>query len=372
MWPALARTQSIVAGLLCLLGLAINCVIMGPLALNAAYEGQNDFRQFYVGAKLAVSGNLYNFDRVLEAQREALGASNARMLPGRLPFYYAALAPLARLPYHLALAVWDGSTVLATALFVWLSPKTKRAPLAGACCWSLPLMFSTAIGQDVGFVLLILAFTLRTLASRRTLLAGLILSLCLIKFHLFLLLPLLFLGKREWRLASGFLLGSAALSLLSFVAGWDWPRAYVALNLRAISEDSRLMPTLHSLTAHLPARDAVELVLAVAVIGLVWRVVRRADFEVALGATLLGGLLLTRHAYMQDCGMLVGSLVTLFQRPGNVVVHNCALVLLLPMPYVLFFTQGGAPTAALFLLLLAAMAWSGAKNGSPLVFEPGR
>ena len=361
-----------VAALLCLLGLAVNCVIIGPGALKGAYLGQNDFRQFYVGGKLAVSGNLYNFDRVLEAQRDALGESNERMMPGRLPFYYAALAPLGRLPYHVALRLWNGCTILATALFVWLSPKARRAQLAVACCWSLPLVFSTAIGQDVGFVLLILVLTLRTLDSEQPLLAGLILSLCLIKFHLFLLLPLLFLGKREGRLASGFSIGAAVLLLISFVAGWDWPRAYLALNLHAVSEDSRLMPTLHGLADHFPARDVVEFVLSVAVIGLVWRVVRRADFEVALTATFLGGLLLTRHAYLQDCGMLVGSLVTLFQRPGNAVVRYCALVLLLPIPYVLFFMQGGATTAALFVLLLAAMAWSGVRNGLPLGFEPSR
>ncbi len=360
------------AGLLCLLGLAVNCLIIGPGALKGAYHGQNDFRQFYVGGKLAVSGNLYNFDRVLDAQREALGESNERMLPGRLPFYYAALSPLARLDYHVALELWDGCTVLATVLFVWLSPKARRIQVSVACCWSLPLVFSTAIGQDVGFVLFILGLTLRILESQRPLLAGLILSLCLIKFHLFLLLPLLFLGKREWRLASGFSIGAAVLLLISFVAGWDWPRAYIALNLHAVGEDSRLMPTLHGLAARLPARDAVELVLSVAVIGLVWRVVRRADFEVALAVTLLGGLLLTRHAYMQDCGMLVGSLVTLFQRPCNVVVRFCALVLLLPIPYVLFFIQGGGATAALFVLLLTAMAWSGVRNGLPLGSEPSR
>lgn len=375
-YSVLPREQStgpgpIVAALLCLLGLAVNCVIIGPGALKSAYQGQNDFRQFYVGGKLAGSGKLYNLDRVLAVQREALGESNARLVPGRLPFYYAALAPLGRLPYKLALLLWTVSTILATVLFVWLSPQAGRAQLAIACCWSLPLVFSTAIGQDAGFVLLILGITLRTLDAEKPLLAGLILSLCLIKFHLFLLLPLLLLGKREWRLTAGFSIGAGALLLASFAAGWDWPRDYVALNLHAVSEDPRLMPTLHGLAAHFPGSDVVEFILSVVVIGLVWGIVRRAEFEAALAATLLGGLLLTRHAYMQDCGILVGSLVILFQRPGNAVVHYCALLLLLPVPYVLFFMQGGATTAALFVLLLGAMAGSCFKNGLRPVSEPG-
>jgi len=247
--------------------------------------------------------------------------------------------------------------------------------LAIACCWSLPLVFSTAIGQDIGFVLLILRATLRAFDSEQRLLAGLILSLCLIKFHLFLLLPLLFLGKREWRLASGFSLGAAFLLVVSFAAGWDWPQSYISLNLPAVSEDSRLMPNIHGLAAHFPGRELVEFFLSATVIALVWFAYRRAGFEVALAATLLGGLLLTRHAYMQDCAILVGSLVTLFQRPANLVVRNCALVLLLPFSYVFFFVQGGSITAALFLLLLAAIAWPGfqnsqVRNASSQVSEP--
>jgi Glycosyltransferase family 87 len=353
-----------VAGLLCLLGLTVNGVIIGPGALRGAIQGQNDFRQFYVGAKLARTGHLYDLDRVLEVQREVVGESNARLVPGRLPFYYAALGPLASLPYREALLVWDVSTVLAAILFIWLSRQVNRALLAVACCWSLPLVFSTAIGQDVAFVLLLLVLTLRALDAQRPVLAGMILSLCLIKFHVFLLLPLLFLGRRDWRLASGFSLGAATLLLISFVAGWDWPQAYIALNLKALSEDSRLMPTLHGLAAHFPASSVVEFVLSVAVLGLVWRIVRRAEFEIALAAVLLGGLLLTRHAYMQDCGMLVGSLVTLFERAGNSLIRYGSLVLLLPIPYVLFFVQGGAPTAALLVVLLVAI-----RNGLP-VSEP--
>ncbi len=79
---------------LCLLGLAVNCAIMGPGAFRSASEGRNDFRQFYIGAKLAGSGSSYDQGRIVEAQREAFGYSNLHLTPVRLPFYYLLLSPL--------------------------------------------------------------------------------------------------------------------------------------------------------------------------------------------------------------------------------------------------------------------------------------
>ena len=76
----------------------------------------------------------------------------------------------------------------------------------------------------------------------------------------------------------------------------------------------------------------------------------------ALAATLLGSVLLTRHVYVQDCAILIGSLVTLMQSYASPVVRTCSIVLLLPIPYLLIFIQGGAITAALFLMLLIALA----------------
>ena len=352
------------AAALCLIGLAVNCVIMGPGAFRSTSEGRNDFRQFYVGGKLAGSGSSYDRSRIVEAQREAFGYSNLHLTPVRLPFYYSLLSPLARLPYRLALLLWNASTILAAVFFVSLYPGVPRAQLAIASCWSLPLVFSIAIGQDVSFILLILAVTLRVLYSGNPLLAGLILSLCAIKFNLFLLLPVLFLGKREWRLAAGFSIGTISLLAASFIAGPGWLRSYIALILDpAVDPNSSLMPNLHSMAASIPGRGLVEFLLSLTVIAIVWFVVRRARFDVALAATLLGSILLTRHAYLQDCAILAGSLVTLFEQFGfeqfgSPLVRYCALVLLLPFAYMFILIREGTVVAALYLLLLIAIGFA--------------
>jgi hypothetical protein len=87
----------------------------------------------------------------------------------------------------------------------------------------------------------------------------------------------------------------------------------------------------------------------------VWSIVRRARFDVALAAILLGSILLTRHAYLQDCAIIIGSLVMLFRRFTHPLICGCALALLLPFTYVLSLRQGGGVIAALYLLLLAAV-----------------
>jgi hypothetical protein len=60
------------------------------------------------------------------------------------------------------------------------------------------------------------------------------------------------------------------------------------------------------------------------------------------------------HAYLQDCAILAGSLLTLFQQFGRL-VRISALVLLLPFAYIFVIIGEGAVIAALYLLLLIAL-----------------
>ena len=354
----------------CLIGIAVNCLIIGPVALQTAYEGYNDFRHFYIGAKLAGDSGLYNINYVLAIQQQLIGKSNQHLLPNRLPFYYALLSPLARLPYRPAFFFWLGSLIFAVVLFVLLCPCASRATLALACCWSLPLIFSLAIGQDVAFVLLSLGAALWAFYRGKPLTAGAVLSLCLIKFHLFLLLPLLILGKREWRLGAGLFSGAALLLGASFlVSGWQWPKAYASILLEPESREAlAVMPNLHGLAANFPIAGIVEVLMSAIVAGIVYLVIRREPFDIALAATLVGSLLLSRHTYLQDCAILIPSLVLLTRPQAGPVVRCGALILALPFAYVFVVIALGTITALLLLLLLVLMALS-MKSASPAAGE---
>lgn len=168
-------------------------------------------------------------------------------------------------------------------------------------------------------------------------------------------------------------MGTAFLLIVSFATLWGWPQSYLALILDpAVSPDSGLMPNLHGLTRNLPGREFVEILLSLTVIALVWLVVRGANFEIALAATLLGSILLTRHVYLQDCAILVGPLVTIFRITTNLLTRSCAFVLLLPLSYVFILIQRGSVTAMILFLLLGAMAWSSVRNGLRPGSEAGR
>jgi len=142
----------------------------------------------------------------------------------------------------------------------------------------------------------------------------------------------------------------------SFIAGPGWLGSYIALILDpAVDPNSTLMPNLHSMVAPIPGKEFVEFSLSVIVVAIVWCIVRRARFDVALAATLLGSILLTRHVYLQDCAILAGSLVTVFEQSTEGLVRNTALILLLPFAYVFIIIGEGGVVAAVFLLLLTAV-----------------
>ena len=88
----------------------------------------------------------------------------------------------------------------------------------------------------------------------------------------------------------------------------------------------------------------------------------------ALAATLVGSLLLSRHTYLQDCAILIPSLVLLTRPQAGPVVRCGALILALPFAYVFVVIALGTITALLLLLLLVLMALT-MKSASPAAGE---
>src|SRR5437762_13554770 len=101
----------------------------------------------------------------------------------RPPFYAALLWPLGKMPYRQSYLLWQALCICALLGFIllWRTPCREAAMVA--CCWSLPLILAFAHGQDLAFLLLIVAASLR-IHLKRSLAAGGLLSLCAIKVHL--------------------------------------------------------------------------------------------------------------------------------------------------------------------------------------------
>lgn len=301
--PPRARPGVIAAwAVLCAAGFALFLI-----PAISALGGGWDFLPIYTAAKLAGTSGVYNPAVVQHTEVALAHTTGPSLLFTRLPFVAGLAWPLTLLSYDSAHAAWMVLRLAALLGFILLWPHSPRYLTALACAWFVPLAGAIANGQDVPFLLLWIAIAER-FRDRRPFLAGLALSLCLAKFHLFLLLPV-FLWMHRRRVIPGFLAGCAALAALSFaVAGLGWPAAYLTvLRLPQINPGAQAMPNLHGLQLAMPA----ELALSAAVFVAAAFAIRRFTAGPALAVTLAGGILLSYHCYLADLTLLLPALLVL-------------------------------------------------------------
>src|SRR5260370_27661460 len=168
-----------------------------------------EYEVLYAGARLVGTPYLYDKTRNRQEEVKAIGASGGdELIYSRPPFVAAFMAPLGKLPYRVSLLTFQALSSLALIGFILLWPNSNPWVTALICAWSLPMALVFGFVRDDTFLLSLLALAFR-LYKQRPWITGVLLSLLGIKFHLFLLLPLLFLGQRRWRMAAGFATGCA-------------------------------------------------------------------------------------------------------------------------------------------------------------------
>jgi hypothetical protein len=292
-----------------LAGIVVPVLLFWPplytIARNRASTGDNDFLAFYVSGQLVLQGKLYNMPAFQAAEAKILTNSVPALLLKRQavrpPFFAAVFWPLAQLPFGVASAIWMVVLLGASIGFVCLWPDRTAAAIA--CCWSAGLSACMVSAQDPPLILLWLAIGIR-IRKAHPFLAGMLFALCAAKFHIFVFLPVLLWRHRLWR---GFLACGIALAGVSFAAGgWHWPQQYyAALSQDVVSPGVENMANLRGLFVSWPHAAAWEigasLLVAAAVIAVVWK----ADFMSGLTVVLLGGMLVSHHAYVQDCALLI-------------------------------------------------------------------
>jgi hypothetical protein len=321
-----------VLALVCLAGIGCNALILGPGLINTV-RAHNDFMGLYPGGRLAGGPGVYDSLQSAAVQRQAVGYSNPHLLFCRPPYYAALMWPLARLPYFPAYLVFQAFMLAATAIFVRLWPAMGWRTRLAAACWSLPLAAAFANAQDLAALLAVLAVALRLLSRRRDFAAGLVFSLCAIKFHLFLLVPVWILARRLWRFAGGLAAGGAVLALLSLAAaGPGGFRAFVrTASSSIVNPGLAVMPNLNGL---FDGNAGLELAGGLAVAVLVWRAARQGSQTWALTATLAGSLLTSHHAYIADCALLLPALLAMASEADRTWQRHLALFLMAPIVYI--------------------------------------
>ncbi|MGH9672982.1 MAG: glycosyltransferase family 87 protein [Bryobacteraceae bacterium] len=340
-----------------------------PLA-DRAFSGKNDFLQLYAGARLVGTPRLYDIEASKEIHREITGTYYVSVYFTRLPWYGLVLSPLGRLPYPAAYWIFQSISIAAFAVFLWAFLPRYRE-LALFCSVSVPLLTNFMNGQDAGLVTVLAAFSVLLAARGRDFGAGLVLALCSIKFHLFLLVPVAVLLHRRWGILKGGLAGGAALFLLSILAdGPRWPLRFLnVVGNPELHPGPDHMPTLRGLTFALAGENrALELALIVPVAALfAWLAHRIRSYEIVFGLSLAGGLLVCHHAYMQDCMVLLLALVSFETARASRLLRGVTIVAVLPPAY--FMLLHGVPYNAavpllLIAILVAAIRDAGVRTGS--------
>jgi hypothetical protein len=330
-------------------------------------SGRNDFIQLWVGANLSGTPQLYDFEANNALQKKTIGVTLDNVSPhSRPPFYSFLLKPLGLLPYHAAFVIFELLSLAALAGYVWMN-LARLPELAVLTCFSLPAIANLANGQDVAFCVFIAGAALMLFSRQRDFEGGMLLTLCAIKFHLFLLVPLIPLIHRRWRILAGGAVGLAGLMGLSFLAqGPGWIPVYLGvLRNPNLTPGAEFMPNLHGLLSVLGYRSfPVEAAACVAVAALVaWIAWKEKDFEVAFGYALLGGLLVSFHAYLQDGLILLPVLVAVLTKVTVPAVRH--LMLLASLPPVHLMLLGGAPYSVACPLLLVAILLAAAIFRAP-------
>jgi Glycosyltransferase family 87 len=266
--------------------------------------------------------------------------------------------PLSRLPYRRAYAIFQAFSALAVLTYIFVAESSDRTRAILACALSLPLFGCFLNGQDVTFVMLFLAVALRYGDSKPAL-AGVALACCSLKYHIFLFLPIAVVAAWRRRLVTALFITESLLFAVSFiVAGPAWPLQYLR-QLRSNWETPELMPNLRALTLHLahPVASLLLLVVVVSVITVAAIVRCRENHAASLAIAVAAGLLITPHAYVPDCAILIPPLVALLRTTTNVWLTFAAWCLLLPSPYILRLAGTSLTYSLQFLLVgfIAAM-----------------
>jgi hypothetical protein len=189
-----------------------------------------------------------------------------------------------------------------------------------------------ANAQDVAYLLLWLALAAWLADRDREFGAGLVLSLCAAKPHLFLFLPVVIVARRMWKVGAGLAAGSAILLAVSFLAaGTGWPAEF----LKAIRD-----PVVHPGIAKVSLVGFAGGILPGAALGIfagllilclgtiVYRIAQRHSFAMALAVGAAAGPVVAFHVYIQDYLLALPLILIL---AGKVTGRRAAPVLQLPL-----------------------------------------
>lgn len=331
--------------------------------------GVNDFAQLYAGATLVGTPGLYQPEANKRVHRETVGVEVLAVYYSRPPFYALLLKPLASLPYLTAYWIFQAASLACIGWFLWTFARRHIEVALFACIYP-PLLIVLLQGQDVGIVLALASAGYLLMQKDRQFEAGLVWSLCAIKPHLLVFLPVALVFSRKWRALAGGIAGGVVLTALCFLAqGPHWISEYATLLRGAeIHPEPGIMPNLQAIQSAFPASftnlwlgPATAAAAAVSLLA-VWRV---KDWALRFAIALPAGILVSYHAYAQDTLLLLLTLVLVIEHRAPPAMVRFAALAVTPVASILLLM--GSPWSAIYpVYLIAWIAYAAmARCGAP-------
>lgn len=323
-----------------------------------------DFMQEWIGGHIVQAGNHHRFYEVEYAQQlqhnsDLVGYhwDEDQYLPLVYPpFYYAAVSPLAQLPFHQAAWVWAGLMLLgfaASAVLLAVAVHQKRGLFGlewqdnkqdnkeklsdrkkqwlALLPWALPaavlfvpLLENFTSSQKGTLCLLILTGTFLLLDRSRPFWAGVVFGLLAFKPQLTLVIGLAMLLKGQWRFVAGGALTGALLVAACLAVGSDvsWQYFQFSTTTAAYMQTSGYdLHKSHSILglfellrtwSDMPALNRIiAWATCLFVVAMVWKVLRKGItpgkplFTIQFSVLVVATVLLSPHLFTYDLTILL-------------------------------------------------------------------
>ncbi len=335
-----------------------------------------DFPSFYAAGSIVADGEaerLYDAQLQVEVQEGLFGEETGFLYFSYPPYYAYPYAALSLLPFRAAfllhsllllgalwLAVWTATPLLPRLL----GTGDRRLAVMAGLLAAYPMIRSVLGGQNTALTLLLIVAVWRFAADGNDVAAGLALAGLLYKPQFGLVVLLLVLVARRWRIVAWWAAGAGALYLAgTALLGWDWVGTWVdqvsAFNELNVEVNGHLMVSAFGWFDNLLDAPASTLlaVLVAGVVGFVAAVAwwRRgiAPVAVAIAAPVI--VIVAPSALYYDAALaLLAFGVALDRRLSNPPAAVSAFI-------ALSYSQlAGAwlDWSPLFLLLVATLVWA--------------
>lgn len=292
---------------------------------SSILSGSIDFRSYYTAGYMLRTGQrslLYNYPAEQRIQDALVAPAPAALPFFAPPFTALPFVPLSFAPYLVALLIFGIVNLALLALTVrvmrpHLRALSARWPQTPALLFFsfLPVGLTLVMGQLSILILLIDCVAFVLIEAGSPFLAGLILSLSLMKFQSAIPIAVLFLLWRRWRFTLGFFSGAIALGAISvWIIGLRGLVPYVHAIRHmsslagtpfqgAVGTAPRTMANLYGVFFMLAPTNhiATILTLIASLLLILWAVTRRPSFPLAL----LVAMLVSYHLYPCDLTLLL-------------------------------------------------------------------